>query len=119
MTVYHDGDAVAVLRLVHIVCGDEDGDALGGCVVDKLPEASPCHGVYASRRLIEEDYLGAVKDGNGEGQLLLPPEGKAAHAKLALILEVELLKESLHTTLYDASRETVDASVEEDVLLDR
>ncbi len=51
------GDLVAALGLVHIVGGDEHGDAFGGQPVDLLPELSPRLGIDAGGRLVEQEQL--------------------------------------------------------------
>ena len=38
LSIYHDGDTVAILRLVHIVGGDKDRNTPFGSLVDQLPE---------------------------------------------------------------------------------
>ena len=67
--------------------GDEDRDAAVGRLVDELPELAARGGVHPTRRLIQEDNLRLVEDGHGEGQLLFPAQGQAAHARVALRLQ--------------------------------
>ena len=73
-TVYHDTDAVAVLGFVHIVGGNEYGDALRGGFVYHIPELTACYGVYATGRLVEEYDFGTVEDSHREGELLFPAQ---------------------------------------------
>lgn len=87
--VYHDGDAVAILRLVHKVGGDKDGDALVGSLVNQLPELAARGRVHPTRRLIQKDNLGTVEDGDGEGQLLLPAQRKAFHQCIPFLFQPE------------------------------
>jgi len=48
------GEAVATLGLVHIVRGDEDGQALGGEPVDFVPELAAGFGINSGGGFIEE-----------------------------------------------------------------
>src|SRR3954463_2637482 len=58
LAVVHDRDPVAVLGLVHVVRGDEDGD-LGALaeVVQVVPDRRTGLRVQADRRLVEEEHL--------------------------------------------------------------
>ena len=72
LAVYHDGDAVAVFGLVHVVGGHENGDAaLGGCV-DELPELAARGGVHTAGGLVQKHNVGLVEDADGKSELLLP-----------------------------------------------
>ena len=66
------GDLVAALGLVHVVRGDEHGQALGGEVVDLVPELAPGLGIDAGRRLVEQQQVGLGQDAGAERQALLP-----------------------------------------------
>src|SRR5580704_3673756 len=60
--VVDDGDPVAVLRLVHVVRGQEDRDVLALFqVVDVVPDGHPGLRVESDRRLIEEQHPGRVQ----------------------------------------------------------
>lgn len=48
------GEAVATLGLVHIVRGDEDGEALGGEPMDFVPELAAGFGVNSGGGFIKE-----------------------------------------------------------------
>ena len=65
--VYHDGDTVTILRLIHIMGGDEDRDPPGSRFIDQLPELAAGDGIDASGRLIQENDLGIMDDRHGEG----------------------------------------------------
>ena len=70
----HQGDAVAAQGLVHEMGGDEDRDALAAGEVDEeLPELVAGDGVDARGGLIEQEHVGLVQDGDGQGQPLLEP----------------------------------------------
>lgn len=54
LAVHHNGDAVAILSLVHIMSGDEDRNATVGSVVYELPELATRGRIHSSRRFVEE-----------------------------------------------------------------
>ena len=64
--------AVAILRLVHVVGRHEDRDPPAGLLVDQIPEAAPRQRVDPGGRLVEKDDWGLVKDGAAERQPLPP-----------------------------------------------
>ena len=66
------GDLVAALGLVHVVGGDQHGEALGGERVDLVPEFAPRLGIDAGGRLIEQQQLRARQRAGAERQPLLP-----------------------------------------------
>ena len=88
--VHHDGDAVAVLRLVHVVGGDEHRRPAGGRLVDHLPELAAGDGVHAAGGLVEEDDARAVHHRHREGELLLPAQGEGAHQVVGRALTGDL-----------------------------
>src|SRR5215218_3747689 len=69
LPVVHDRDPVAVLGLVHVVRGDEDGD-LGALpqVVQVVPDGGPGLRVQADRGLVEEEHLRGVHQTAGDLQ---------------------------------------------------
>ena len=71
-------EAVAVLGLVHVVGGDEHGDAAVGQAPDQLPERAPRDRVDARGRLVEEHELRRVHERAGERQALALAAGQLA-----------------------------------------
>ena len=69
-------DAMAALGLVHVVGGDQHGEAFAGEVVDHVPELAARLGVDAGGRLVEQQQLRLVQDAGGEREALLPAAGK-------------------------------------------
>src|SRR6186713_818627 len=65
-------EAVAAFGFVHVVRGDEDGEAAGGEGVDLFPEVAAGFGVYACGGFVEEQELRVVDHAGGEGEALLP-----------------------------------------------
>ena len=69
--VEDEGEAVALLGLVHVVRRDEDGHAaLGRELVDEVPEEAPALRVDAAGRLVEEEELRLVEERRGERDAL-------------------------------------------------
>ena len=89
LTVYHDGDTVAILRLVHIVGGDKDRNASFGSLVDQLPELAAGDGIDTSGRFVQENDPGFVDDGDGESQLLLPAQRQGIDQGVPFVLQVK------------------------------
>ena len=110
--VDHDGHAVAQGGLVHIVGGDKHGGAGSGGAAYHAPELTTREGVDTARRLIEEDDLGGMQVGHGEGQLLSPSGRDAAHEVVAMMPELELGEHGLGLGEYLLAVHAVDASVE-------
>ncbi len=73
-------EAAAALGFVHVVGGDEEGDALAGELEEEVPEGAAGDGVDAGGGLVEEDDLGGVDDGAGQGEALLPASGELGDA---------------------------------------
>ena len=63
LSIYHDGDTVAILRLVHIVGGDKDRNTPFGSLVDQLPELAAGDRIDTSGRFIQENDPRFVDDG--------------------------------------------------------
>ena len=63
----HQRDAVAAFGFVHEMRGYEDGHALIARKIDQqLPEPIPGQRINARRRLIEDEHLRPVHNGNSE-----------------------------------------------------
>src|SRR5712691_3120232 len=70
------GDMAAALGFVHVVSGDEEGDAVTGKLEEEIPELAARDGVDAGRWLVEEKKRRLVQHGAAEGEALLPAAGK-------------------------------------------
>ena len=57
---------MAAFGLVHVMGGDEHGDALGGKVVDLVPELTPRLGIDAGGGLVEQQQSGLRQDAGAE-----------------------------------------------------
>ncbi len=84
------GQTVASLRLVHVMGGDEERQALGGQELNLLPEIAAGLGIDAGGRLVEKEQLGLVNEAGGEGHPLFPAAGKLSRQLLFTAREAEL-----------------------------
>ena len=82
-------DLVAALRFVHVVGGDENGEATGGEVMDLVPEVAPRLGVDAGGRLVEQEQLRVGQRAGAEREPLLPAAGQFAGDLLLAAFEPE------------------------------
>lgn len=78
----HEEEAVAALRLVHDVRGDEEGGAVfGGEAVEEVPQVAAEYGVEADGRFVQDEEVGGAEQGDGEEtRLRWPPESCPARA---------------------------------------
>ena len=80
-------DSTAALGLVHVVRGDEKGDALAGELEEQIPQRAARHRVDASGGLIQKHNFGRVDDGAGKCKPLLPSAGELAGAAIHVGLD--------------------------------
>ena len=91
--VIHDADAVAVLRLVHVVRRHEDGDALAAAqLVDVRPDVLARLRVEPDGRLVEEEDGGVMQQPARDLQPPLHAAGEGAHAVFRAVREVDHLQ---------------------------
>ena len=90
------GDLVAALGLVHVMGGDEHGDALRGQRVDLVPEGAPRLGVDARGRLVEQQQLRLVQHAGRKRQALLPAAGQRARQLVLARGEAQPLERLVH-----------------------
>ena len=110
-------DAVAALRLVHVVGRDQHGEAGPGEAVDLVPKLAPRLRVDAGGRLVEQQQLRPVHDAGGERQSLLPPARQSAGDLMAARPQAELVERRRDDAA--AIGEVVEPRYEGEVLLDR
>ena len=116
----HQGDAVAAQGLVHEVSGDEDRDALAAGEVDQeLPELVAGDGVDPGGGLIEQEHVGLVQNGDGQGQPLLEPQGKLLRGGFEIGAEAEPIDEFVDPGAGTVAGKVEDTGVELEVLTDR
>jgi len=82
--------------LIHVMRGNEDGEAACGEMVNFIPEVAARLGVDAGRRLVEEQQLGLVNQTRGQGEPLLPTARKLTCQLLAAMLETQSFEALLH-----------------------
>src|SRR2546426_2725520 len=68
---------MAMLGLVQIVGGDENGDSLGAEPIDDLPELTPGDWIGASGRLVQEQDAGTMEQRAGQREALFPAAGQS------------------------------------------
>jgi hypothetical protein len=118
LPVVDDGDAVAVLRLVHVVRREEDRDVLAPFqVVDVLPDRGPGLGVEANRRLVEEQHAGGVQQAAGDLQAALHAARVGADHGPAPVPQVHHVEDELHPRVQLRPGHAVQVGVEPQVLL--
>ncbi len=105
----HQGNAVAAQGFVHEVSRNEDRDALAAGEIDQeLPELVAGDGVNSGGGLIEQEHVGLVQNGNGQGQPLLEPQGKVLRGGFEMGAEAEPIDK-----LVDPGAGTVAGQVED------
>ena len=116
----HERDAVAALGLVHEVGRDEDGHALIARKIDQqFPEPVPRQRIDARGRLVEDEHLGLVHDGNREREPLANPQRQIRGALIEIILEAESSDQFGDTRLRLPRRQMEQMRMKIEVLPDR
>ena len=100
----HEGDAVAALRLVQVVGGDDDRHPLAGHAVDQAPEAAAGEGIDAARGLVQEEHPRPMEHGAGEREPLLPAAGQRLRQEILLALETGGIDAPGHCSFQDRPR---------------
>ena len=87
----HQGYAVAALRLVHEMGGDEDRHAVMARKIDqRLPEPVASERIDARGRLVEDQDLRLVHDRDREREALADAERQVERALVEIVLEAEI-----------------------------
>ena len=86
-----EGQAMAALGFVHVMGGDEEGQAAGGEKVDLLPEIAAGLGVHAGGGFVQQKEFRPVNQAGGQGQTLLPAAGKLAGQLLLALRQAQAL----------------------------
>ena len=109
------GDVAAALGFVHVMSGDEKGDAVGGKFEEKIPELAARDGIDARGGFVEKDESGLVQHGAAESQALLPPAGKLRGETIEIRTETVELNDFVHALAKTLGSEAVDAAVENEI----
>ncbi len=117
LPVVDDGDPVAVLGLVHVVRGQEDGDVFPGLqVVDVLPDRRAGLRVQAHGRLVQEQHVRRVQQAAGDLQPPLHAARVGADQAVPAIPQPDHVEHLLHPRLHRRGRDGVQLRVEPEVL---
>ena len=118
LAAVHDRDAVAELRLVHVVRGHEDRRALGllQCT-DVAPDRAAGLGVEADGRLVEEQHARRVHQAAGDLQAPSHAAGVRLHRRVTAVPEVDHLEHLAHPRRDDLGVDAVELGVQAEVLL--
>src|SRR6266508_4660142 len=114
----HEAQAVALLRFLEVVRGDQDGRAPVRELVDHGPESPAGDGIDARGRLVEEENTRLVHHRRPEGHALLPAAGQAAGDLAAAVLEAGEGEDPSLPLFAALGRHAVDAGEEVQVLDD-
>src|SRR5580704_15560560 len=118
LAVVDDGDPVAVLRLVHVVRGEEDRDVLAPLqLVDVLPDRDPGLRVQAHGGLVQEQHPRRVQQAAGDLQPALHPTRVGGHHAAAALPEPDHLQHLAHPRPERRLGHAVQVGVEAQVLL--
>src|SRR5262245_49331433 len=107
-------DGVAQLfRFPHVVGREDDGGApLAPQLGDLRADADRHVGIEPERRLVEEEHLGLVEQGLGEGQPLLQPRRQLVVLGALVGLELAALDQLPDPTPERGARQPIEAAVE-------
>src|SRR5215217_9359706 len=115
-----DGDAVAVLGLVHVVGGDEHGDLLAAVqLLQVVPDGGAGLGVQADGRLVQEQHPRRVQQAPGDLQPPPHAAGEGLDQVAAAFPEVDHGQHLLAAVGGGGPVDAVQLAVEAQVLLGR
>ena len=110
------GEPMTAFGFVHVMGGDQNGEALGGELMDLLPEIAAGLGIDAGGGFVEEQELGLMDEAGGEGEALFPAAGELTGELLAAFEETEAFEGVAHGFCTVGDR--VNAGDEIEVFLD-
>src|ERR1019366_1287283 len=94
---------------------DENSDALGRCIVYHIPELFSGNRIDSACRLVEENNLGLMNNGNRECQLLPPSKRQVLYQYLYLILKAEFLDQFIYFIFDLLVGQAIDTGIELDI----
>src|SRR6266702_2187556 len=116
--VVDDGDAVAVLRLVHVVGGEEHGDRLTPPqLVQVGPDLAAGLRVEPDGGLVQEQHPWGVEQAARDLQAALHPAREGAHLAAAPLTEPDQVQDLVQAGGHGVARDPVQLGVEAQVLL--
>ena len=92
----HRGLVGQVLRLVHVMRGQQDRLAQRGQVLDDLPRLVPRRGIESGRGLVEEQQIRVADQGDRDVQPPLLSAGQLQHPGVPLLLQAHQLDHLVH-----------------------
>src|SRR5205807_8396914 len=115
--VIEDSDAVAqALRLLHVVGGVEDREALGAESLDVVEDGRSALGVDADGRLIEHEQPGPVEEPGGDVQPTLHTARVLLHSVVSPVSQAAELETRLQSLVPLTASQPVQAREEAQVL---
>jgi hypothetical protein len=118
LAAVHDRDAVADLRLVHVVRGHEDRRPLGLLQrPDVAPDRAARLWVQADRRLVEEQHARRVHQAAGDLQAPAHAAGERHHGLVAPVAQVDHLQHLGNALPDEVLLHAVQLGVQPEVLL--
>src|SRR6266851_340581 len=118
LAVVNVSDVAAALGFVHVMRGDEKGDAMAGKLEEEIPELAARDGVDAGSGLIEEKEFRLVQHGAAECEALLPAAGELRGQAIQIGFEAIELNNFVNAAFKASGFEAVDAAVELQVFRD-
>ncbi len=110
-------DPVAALSLVHEMGRDENGDAvLAREITEQRPELIPRHGIDARGRLIEDQKVRLMDDGDSERQTLADAEGQIGGAGVELVGQREHGHQFRNSLARSPGRNMIKPGVQHEIL---
>ena len=98
--VHHNGDTVAILRLIHKMGGDKDGNAPVGSLVNQFPELAAGSRINTPCRFIQEYDFRLMENGNGKSKFLFPAQRKAFHQRVTLPFQPQTKEQFIRPRSY-------------------
>src|SRR2546421_5912750 len=118
LAVINVGYVAAALGFVHVVSGDEEGDAMTGKLEEEIPELAARDRIDARGGLVEEKKGRLVQHGAAESEALLPATGKLRSQAIQIGCEAVELDNFIDAALQARGLQAVDAAIELQVFRD-
>src|SRR6267143_5378005 len=118
LAVVDIGDMAAALGFVHVVSGDEEGDAMTGKLEEEIPELAARDRIDARGGLVEKEERRLVQHGAAESEALFPATGKLGGQAILIGCGAVELDNFVDAALQARGLEAVDAAVELQVFRD-
>ena len=87
---------MAALRFVHVMRGDQHGDAITGQLMDLIPKFSPCLGVNTRRWFVQQQQPRLVNQASRQRQALLPTTRSGTRQLMAALRQTQTLQRGIN-----------------------